>query len=215
MMQDTPNSIALAVGLRNAFDTSVSELLSFCTGCELIEEARTLSEIVHANALLSRLHLLLACARSGDLQDLHCLHVLRNTHPRLTVVAFFDVRRDEHTARQTIAALLHDTLKRHSASDAPPPSLHSDDAAHLPPRQRPHALGITLTPRQQHVLALIRKGLSNKHIARELGLSDGTVKLHCMAIFRALSVANRTQAALVAEGLQLEEPKPGNQHMLR
>jgi len=56
-----------------------------------------------------------------------------------------------------------------------------------------------LTPRQRDVLALLMRGQSNKQIARILDLSEGTVKIHCMAIFRELGVANRTQAALRAE----------------
>ncbi|MEZ5585266.1 MAG: response regulator transcription factor [Candidatus Competibacteraceae bacterium] len=56
-----------------------------------------------------------------------------------------------------------------------------------------------LTPRQEDVLRLIRQGKSNKEIARSLNMAEGTVKIHCMAIFRELGVTNRTQAALVAE----------------
>lgn len=56
-----------------------------------------------------------------------------------------------------------------------------------------------LTPRQLDVLSLIKLGKSNKEIARILELAEGTVKIHCMAIFRELGVTNRTQAAMRAE----------------
>lgn len=56
-----------------------------------------------------------------------------------------------------------------------------------------------LTPRQTEVLDLIRMGKSNKQIARVLNVAEGTVKIHCAAIFRFLGVTNRTQAALAAE----------------
>lgn len=56
-----------------------------------------------------------------------------------------------------------------------------------------------LTPRQVEVLDLIRMGNSNKQIARHLGVAEGTVKIHCAAIFRYLGVSNRTQAAIAAE----------------
>jgi DNA-binding NarL/FixJ family response regulator len=52
-----------------------------------------------------------------------------------------------------------------------------------------------LTPRQQEIRALLRRGLSNKMIARELGITEGTVKNHLSEIFRTLNAANRTQAA--------------------
>ena len=57
----------------------------------------------------------------------------------------------------------------------------------------------TLTNRQHEVLQRLAKGESNKVIARELGLSEGTVKLHVRAVFTALNVINRTQAVIVAE----------------
>ena len=58
-----------------------------------------------------------------------------------------------------------------------------------------------LTERQLEILALISKGLSNKLIARELFLSENTVKVHVSAILRALSLSNRTQAGLVGQKL--------------
>ena len=55
-----------------------------------------------------------------------------------------------------------------------------------------------LTRRQREVIALLAKGKSNKEISRELGLSQGTVRSHLEAIFKALGVTNRTQASHVA-----------------
>jgi two-component system nitrate/nitrite response regulator NarL len=55
-----------------------------------------------------------------------------------------------------------------------------------------------LTERQLEVLRLLGEGRSNKEIGRSLGLSDKTVKAHVTAIFRALDVINRTQAANAA-----------------
>ena len=62
----------------------------------------------------------------------------------------------------------------------------------------PHASGEQLTERQVDVLALVALGKSNKVIARELELSEKTVKAHITAVFRALGVINRTQAAIEA-----------------
>lgn len=52
-----------------------------------------------------------------------------------------------------------------------------------------------LTPRMQEIRSLLRQGLSNKHIAQKLNISEGTVKNYMTDIFRLLSVTNRTQAA--------------------
>tara|TARA_B110000444_G_scaffold260239_1_gene306494 strand:+ start:695 stop:1372 length:678 start_codon:yes stop_codon:yes gene_type:complete len=60
-----------------------------------------------------------------------------------------------------------------------------------------------LTERQLEILALISKGFSNKLIARELFLSENTVKVHVSAILRALSLSNRTQAGLVGQKLEI------------
>ena len=56
-----------------------------------------------------------------------------------------------------------------------------------------------LTGRQIDVLRLLARGLSNKAIARELGVSEGTVKVHLLAVFRVLDVRNRTAAVLAAQ----------------
>jgi DNA-binding NarL/FixJ family response regulator len=48
-----------------------------------------------------------------------------------------------------------------------------------------------LTDRQQQVAALVREGLSNKLIARELGVTEGTVKIQLHMIFKKLSVRSR------------------------
>lgn len=55
-----------------------------------------------------------------------------------------------------------------------------------------------LTERQADVLRSALRGLPNKLIARELGISDGTVKTHLAAIFRELQVQSRTEALYVA-----------------
>lgn len=59
----------------------------------------------------------------------------------------------------------------------------------------------SLTPRQTQVLKLIVGGKSNKQIARDLNISEGTIKIHCMAIYKEIGVLNRTQAAIKAESL--------------
>ena len=57
----------------------------------------------------------------------------------------------------------------------------------------------TLAPRLISVHALLRVGKSNKEIAYELDLSEGTVKNYMSEIFRRLKVVNRTQAARLDE----------------
>lgn len=65
-----------------------------------------------------------------------------------------------------------------------------------------------LTPRQRDVLACILRGQSNKQIARELDISDGTVKTHTAAIFSALGVGSR--AAVIVKCNNLGIPLGGH-----
>jgi NarL family two-component system response regulator LiaR len=55
-----------------------------------------------------------------------------------------------------------------------------------------------LTERESEVLRLIARGYSNRQIARELTLSEKTVKSHVSSILSKLGVADRTQAAIYA-----------------
>jgi DNA-binding NarL/FixJ family response regulator len=78
-----------------------------------------------------------------------------------------------------------------------PSSALTDNLANTP--QRANANG--LTARQMDVLQLLMRGEPNKVIARQLGLTEGTVKIHIAAILRALQTRNRTEAVVVAKAL--------------
>jgi DNA-binding NarL/FixJ family response regulator len=55
-------------------------------------------------------------------------------------------------------------------------------------------LRVEFSPRQREVFARALRGMPNKIIARELGIAEGTVKVHLAMAFRALGVRNRTEA---------------------
>jgi len=57
-----------------------------------------------------------------------------------------------------------------------------------------------LTPREREILALVGQGLSNKSVARHLGISVHTVKFHIEALFAKLDATSRAEA--VAKGLR-------------
>lgn len=78
-----------------------------------------------------------------------------------------------------------------------PPHVLPSRAPSTPPASpRPQAPAPQLTPRQEDVLRLLARGLANKEIAAELGMSASTVRVHVTAVLKALGVENRTQAAL-------------------
>jgi two-component system, NarL family, response regulator len=64
-----------------------------------------------------------------------------------------------------------------------------------------------LSPREQEVLALLGKGLSNKDAAAALGLSENTVKTHVTHILGKLGVEDRTQAVMAAVQRGLIRPE--------
>ena len=62
-----------------------------------------------------------------------------------------------------------------------------------------------LSDREREVLTLLAQGMANKEIARQLGISEKTVKAHLTSVFRQLGVTDRTQAALWARQHGLAE----------
>jgi DNA-binding NarL/FixJ family response regulator len=61
---------------------------------------------------------------------------------------------------------------------------------------------VTLTPRQEEILRLVRQGMTNKMIAIALGISPGTVKNHVHEIFKLLNARNRMQAAHASSAVE-------------
>jgi DNA-binding NarL/FixJ family response regulator len=82
------------------------------------------------------------------------------------------------------------------AQSPPAVSPQNNNAASLEERLRQ-----LLTDRQIDVLWLLSQGKPNKVIARDLGISEGTVKIHLAAIFRALNVRNRVEAVVASRRL--------------
>lgn len=140
------------------------------------------------------------------------LDILRRRFPTVPVVvlsAFDDqptVRRVMHLGasgfipKSFSGQEVLDALRRVLAGDIfHPPGTHNgarlDDAIPLPPSGTGISPGeVGLTDRQAQVLLLMVRGYSNRDIAERLGLSEGTVKIHATAIFKALGVGGRTQA---------------------
>jgi DNA-binding NarL/FixJ family response regulator len=84
------------------------------------------------------------------------------------------------------------------AAAATESDVSSATAGPIPSLQRTDAV---LTPRQRDVFELIVQGMSNKEIARNLRLAEGTVKIHIKALFAKLGV--RRRAAVAVAGTRL------------
>lgn len=61
-----------------------------------------------------------------------------------------------------------------------------------------------LAPRERELIRYVRQGLRNREIAKELGVTEGTVKVYLHAIFEKLGVKNRTELAIRADELLTE-----------
>jgi DNA-binding NarL/FixJ family response regulator len=95
-----------------------------------------------------------------------------------------------------------------AALDAAQPATTATTQPAIVTSASPADLG--LTARQIDVLALLMQGKSNKAICRELAIAEQTVKTYVTAIFRALSVVNRTEVVIAANerGWKLEALRP-------
>ncbi len=101
--------------------------------------------------------------------------------------------RDAQATAAASAAAGADVATAVATAPAPSPATQA-----LQPHQR-HLLE-NLSPRQQDIMRLVHRGWTNKMIARELGVAEGTVKVHLSVIFRALGVHNRSTAIAVING---------------
>lgn len=139
----------------------------------------------------------------GDSQ--RAIHGLRASYPALKIVVVGQSRQ-RVTILATVGAgahgYIHETMPMSEIADA----LRSVMAGHiylpdlvgdLSPTARDDLLsgkGGVLTERQEQVLQLLARGASNKEIARDLQLAEGTVKVHLGGLFKALGVHSRTAA---------------------
>jgi DNA-binding NarL/FixJ family response regulator len=80
----------------------------------------------------------------------------------------------------------------------PPPPRRSAKSAAQARAQRPT---VNLSPRQEQILRHVHMGNTNKMIARALGISEGTVKVHLTSIFQQLGAPNRAAAVAIYNGL--------------
>jgi DNA-binding NarL/FixJ family response regulator len=92
---------------------------------------------------------------------------------------------------------------RSAGVPAPSAAAQTEPLRQVPlPSLQPHQQHLleNLSPRQQDIMRLVHRGWTNKMIARELGVAEGTVKVHLSVIFRALGVHNRSTAIAVING---------------
>ncbi len=183
-----------------------------------VVEVVDVADFEGANALLVQGHLfdlmLLDLGLPG-IDGLTCLKSFRQRYPLMPVVilsAYDDSRTVNKTMKCEAAGFvsksysserLLEVLREVLAGHVSSPEVSSNKSFVATPISPISEEGdvdpadFGLTERQAEVLGLMVRGKSNRDIAALLGLSEGTVKIHLTAIFKALGVSSRTQAMVV------------------
>jgi len=185
------------------FDGDIETLLpaELVKTLEIIQVSH-FSDLSYYLQIRTDVRLVLTCLNPEDLQNLCDIQKLQQDYPDVALMAVM-----EDCVR--VSAFV-ELLRQYAAHASGGAELRIDGEVTQAEDEIVEEFAdqnFELTPRQRDVLGLLMWGKSNKDIARTLNLSEGTVKIHCLAIFRALGVSNRTQAALRAEKLlpQLRE----------
>jgi DNA-binding NarL/FixJ family response regulator len=225
-----PNStlerIALVVDDDPFFRMALGAILTSRLGCSQVIEAASFDEAVERRAELANVAIALIDLAMPGMRSPANLRVIRETFPRTLVVmvSASSARRDIIQALQAGAhgyvpkslgvAAMTAALQSILQGTIYVPACLSDVATAGQARdvasaaeQAPPLTVDTLTPRQRDVLTRLMTGMSNKELARDLKLGEGTVKIHMAALFRNLGVKSRAAAAAV--GMRLFQEASG------
>jgi DNA-binding NarL/FixJ family response regulator len=118
--------------------------------------------------------------------------VLTTVADRTRVTAAIDAGAVGFLLKDTDPATLHEGIRAAHRGEAP---LDPRAALALVDRRRTTS-DPPLTAREREVLGLVGEGMSNRLIAKQLGIAEKTVKTHLTSVFTTIGVTDRTQAAL-------------------
>jgi two-component system, NarL family, response regulator len=182
--------------------TGLSAIIRAERGMRVVGEASNGQELIH----MFRQHtpdVTLIDLRMPVMDGVEAVRTIRRDYPSAGILILTTYKGDEDIFRALEAGAQGYLLKGmppHELLDAirnvhhglrylPPPVLES--LANRPPNS-------ALSNRELQVLKLIVKGMSNKRIGEELGISQSTVKWHVNIVLARLNVADRTAAAITA-----------------
>lgn len=216
-MSQEPTAVrVLVVDDQQLIRDGIAALLSIRPGITVVGTAVNGREAVEKAVELGP-DVVLMDVRMPELDGVEAVAVLRGRAPecRVVMLTTFD---DEEYVVQALRAgasgyllkdlpaeeLSHAIRLAHSGVTQLDSSVAARLAAALPhPAPDPPAVAPALSPREIDILRLVARGRTNREIAAQLYLSEGTVKNHVSRILSRLALRDRTQAALRARDLGL------------
>jgi DNA-binding NarL/FixJ family response regulator len=180
-------------------------------GLEIVGEARNGTEALHQAHRL-RPHVILMDLLMPEMDGFAATEAVRRELPEIEVLALTSVLEDAAVVGAIRAGAIGYLLKDAEAEElrsairaaaAGRVQLAPEAAARLLREVRAPEGPEKLSERETEVLRLVARGYANKNIARELGITERTVKAHVGAVLSKLHLESRTQAALYAARIGL------------
>lgn len=188
-----------------------------------VGEALSLSTTQQPDVLLLDLSL-----KGTDTEGLAIAQLVRQSYPTIKIIILTVSENEKHVAAalkigvagyvlkcvsgQEIAQIVRDVSSgaQHVQPDLAARLLMqaSEESKAVAPQALPKA---SLTTREDQILKLVCRGLTNKEVARELDISEKTVKHYMTAIMTKLGVRNRTEAVLCARDRMPVSNQPDQQ----
>ncbi|MFI9757235.1 response regulator [Streptomyces sp. NPDC051963] len=215
-MSEEPTAVrVLVVDDQQLIRDGIASLLSIRPGITVVGTASNGREAV-TKAVEMRPDVVLMDVRMPELDGVEAVAVLRGRAPECRVVMLTTFDDEEYVVQALRAGASGYLLKdlpaeelaqairlAHAGVTQLDSSVAGRLAAALPSPSAAPAPAVALSPREIDILRLVARGRTNREIATQLYLSEGTVKNHVSRILSRLALRDRTQAALRARDLGL------------
>lgn len=176
------------------------EIILLSVGSASVEDPDQLACLKNAHALIPNAALVVLSDREDSKEICAAFEagatgfLPTNIEPSIALQALSFIRSGGSFFPPSALSNCHSGSERPSAAQATTNGL---DHSHPAPCQLVDGVS-GLTSKQDDVFKLLRQGQTNKLIARQLGMSEATVKVHVRQIIRKFGVSNRTQAVICA-----------------